>query len=293
VERSKKIAAIALAFGCLAAILTYRWAGGNDEETVQAVVPQTVKVVVAKDELPSGTLITPELVETKTISKDASQDGAFTSIDKIVNRYTRDRILKGEQIVRGRILKKDQLYSLPVTIPPGMRAVTIGCNEVIGVGGFIKPGDYVDVLGTFDEDTLGKTATVPVLQSVQVLAISQEMKKEEDKPAKLSTSATLSVTLEQAQKVTLAEEKGRLRLALLPPGSKDKPGEEVVTPEELMPEGRSTSAIKKPTSITIKAEKQPLPKRLISADVRKPINKTSTVEVIRGVSHEVLEVDRD
>ncbi len=144
-------------------------------------------------------------------------------------------------------------------MPEGKRAVAVGVTEVIASGGHISPGDYVDVIGLFEvyaptdangnptgsgpRDTAGKDqgdkpkvyTAVTLLQNIQVLAVAQNddaslqpgsEKKSNGKPDQ-AKSVTLAVTPEQAEKLTLAENIGELRLSLRPFGDTE---ERKVTP---------------------------------------------------------------
>src|SRR5690606_36281457 len=104
---------------------------------------------------------------------------------------------------------------LTFSIPPDKRAVSVGVNEVIGVAGFVKPGDRVDVLATFDRNFSGQDMTTTILQDVQVLATAQETESDPEK-AEVTTTVTLAVSLDEAERLTLAEERGTLRLVLRP-----------------------------------------------------------------------------
>lgn len=296
VDKRKKLMLSALLAGCLAMLAAYKWTGNSGEEAVQATELALANVLVAKEEIAVGVALGADNVAVQQTVPEAITEGALTSLSQAQGRYARERILQGEQLVPGRLLDKGQTYALPVNIPPGKRAVSIGVNEVIGVAGFIKPGDFVDVLGTFDEHMVGRPVTATVLQKVQVLAISQEMTKEDSTPAKVSTSATLAVSLEQAQRLTLAEERGRLRLVLRPPQGAEVSGKNVTTPDELIPgmtkvkldtpqqKEKASAGVPQVNSVPIIPIRETMP-----ADSARD---TVFVEVIRGVEKETLELDK-
>lgn len=291
-NKNKVLLILALAMGFIASSMVYKTSGGPKESTLYATEIKRIPVVVAKVEIPAGVEILDTMVEVKEIDAEFKIDGAFSSIKAASGRYTRDKILPGEQVADKRVLEKGENYGLPITIPKGMRAVTIACNEVIGVAGFIKPGDFVDVLGTFDEQTLGKTGTLTVLENVQVLAISQEMKNEDDSStAKLSTSATLAVTLQQAEKVTLGEEKGHLRLVLRPPGVDIEQRKGLTTPDKLVQStGSAFNVAVREISGNNNIQKTSVKARAVPKKASTPETPWYSVEVIRGVEKETLRV---
>lgn len=300
-ERRQRVLVYALLAGCAASLTAYRFTGVGTPGASSPTAPAMATIVVAKREIPAGFLLTADQVEVRKVPQGAKAEGALSGLAEMDGRYSRDRLLAGEQVVAGRLLDRGQAFSLPVTIPIGKRALTVACNEVTGVAGFVKPGDYVDVLGTFDAETMGQPVTLTVLQGLQVLAISQEMKKVESEAAKLYTSATLAVTLEQAQKLTLAEEKGRLRLLLRPPGVEPSEVRDVTTPAQLVPAngGKQLRTVISPDAAAaprVAARPRALARRVVtvtsvSSAQAKEVSAFS-VEIIRGVARETVLVSK-
>ena len=214
--RGKLMLIMALVMGLFTAGLSYYYIRNLTTSTPVAQKMKMAKVVVAKATIPSRTLITPDMVYLREMPEELIHPDALKRLDEAVGSIARSEILLGEQVFRSRILKKGEALGLVLSIPPGKRAVTVKVNEVIGVGGFVKPKDHVDILGTFSADKAGVDTTVTVLQDVEVLAVAQEMDDRDKGKAKVPTSVTLAVTPEEAEKVTLAEEIGSLRLALRP-----------------------------------------------------------------------------
>jgi pilus assembly protein CpaB len=103
----------------------------------------------------------------------------------------------------------------------GMRAMAVKVDDVVGVAGFIKPGDQVDVLTTSRQS--GQGAKI-ILSQLRVLAIGSELERKEDekKPSKV-TVITLEVDPQQSEKLALASSGGGLRLALRNPEDKGQP----------------------------------------------------------------------
>jgi pilus assembly protein CpaB len=96
------------------------------------------------------------------------------------------------------------------------RALTIAVNEVVGVAGFVFPGDRVDVLGTVKVDD--ENFTKIILQSVEVLAIAQKVEQKPGEEPRVTTSATLALDPQQAEALAQIDNSGKLRLALRPYG---------------------------------------------------------------------------
>lgn len=212
---------LALGSGLLTAVLVYAYTASL---TQQAKLPayKLVQVVVAQTAIPARTTITDAMLEVKKLPESAVLPGSVRDPNEAVGAVTRDAVVAGEPLIRDRLWPKGQQPGLTFDIPAGKRAVTVAVNEVIGVGGFVKPGDMVDILGTFAKEFFGEDGTVTVLQDVQVVAVAQAMKDDGKADAKVSTTVTLAVTPEEAQRLTLAEERGKLRLALRPAGNADR-----------------------------------------------------------------------
>lgn len=142
--------------------------------------------------------------------------GAFASPGELVGRLPLVAVPPGQPILSSHLAEEGAQPGLWHRIGPGQRAVTVGVDEVAGVGGFLKPGLNVDVIGVNRDD--GDYRSRTVAQVVPVLAIAQEDKSEKgESKAKLVKSATLLVTPQQAEAISLASEEGSIRLVLRSP----------------------------------------------------------------------------
>jgi pilus assembly protein CpaB len=120
-----------------------------------------------------------------------------------------------EPVLSGKLSAKGSGEGLTALIEPGMRAVSVQVNERSAVSGFIQPGTRVDVLFTRSFSN-GDAATTTILQNVKVIAYGRQL----DPAAKVDprdpkpTVATLLVTQDQAERLVLAEQRGRIQLVL-------------------------------------------------------------------------------
>lgn len=182
-------------------------------------------VVAARASLGFGERLVAEKLELVEWASDRLPPGAFTRIEDVVGandetaRYVLSSIGEGELIMPAKITMPGQQAKLSTAISPGMKAVSIRVNDVLGVAGFVLPGDRVDVMLTRGE---GNGTFVDILlQGVRVVAIDQLADDRADRPSVVRT-VTFEVTTEQAQKLTLAANVGTLSLALRnvasPPG---------------------------------------------------------------------------
>lgn len=232
---TKALVVIALGLSFVFAFLIYGYLGNLATRATKDSVP----VVVAKVDIPPKTRITAEMVQEARIPADYVQPGAITELSQVVGVVAREQIIATEQITQRRLLLEGKSVGFTGIIPPDKRAVTVGVSDVTGVAGFVKAGDYVDVVITFEQTVVGDHASKVVLQNLQVLAANRDTEAgvadSANKTALKSSTVTLAVTPDEAAQLTLGEEKGKIRLALRP----YLPSDELVavnafTPKDLM-----------------------------------------------------------
>src|SRR5216684_3935872 len=175
-----------------------------------------VSVVAAAHDLAIGKRIQADDLKLVTLDRKDLPKGAFLKTAEVVDRAVATPMSAGEVLLNGKLAAKGSGEGLTALIEPGMRAVSVQVNEISGVSGFIQPGTRVDVLFTRVFSN-GDAATTTILQNVKVIAYGRQL----DPSAKLDprdttrpTVATLLVTQDQAQKLVLAEQRGRIQLVL-------------------------------------------------------------------------------
>lgn len=214
---------IALVLSLITAGLVYNFLRASTQKPAPSDV---ATVVVAKSDIPPKTRITLEMVQEAQMPAEYIQSGAMRELSKVLGVVTREAIVGGEQVLERRLLTSGKQAGFTGVIPAGKRALTVAVSDVTGVAGLLKAGDSVDAIVTFDQQAVGDHVSRMLLQNLLVLAVNRESevlqerdtKKEASKDAgavKLTT-VTLAVSPEEATKMTLSEEKGKLRLALRP-----------------------------------------------------------------------------
>src|SRR5262249_52405493 len=131
---------------------------------------------------------------------------------------------------------KDAGAGLPPAIPPGLRALSVRVNEVIGVAGYVLPGTRVDVLATVNPtDQHGDITSKVILTNVQVLAAGTKIERDvhDNKPVPVSV-VTMLVSPDEAEKLTLASSEGKIQLALRNPLDKTTPATLGIKPRALL-----------------------------------------------------------
>jgi pilus assembly protein CpaB len=188
------------------------------QHDVEEQQPQKMIVVAAKN-IAFGEKITNKNIRLEPWFSQQTPDGLFTTVEELISnegdasaaRHAMTSFQAGEPIHASRVTKAGEIAKLSAAIQPGFKAVSIRVNDVLGVAGFVLPGDHVDVLLTRNEKD---QAYVDVLlQSVKVLAIDQQSDNRTDQPSVVRT-VTFEVNTRDAQKLTLGASVGVLSLTL-------------------------------------------------------------------------------
>ncbi len=210
----------AVVFGLLAVFIAQAWLNNqadmrakNFNANKKPEVTQTI--VVAAKPLRFGTELNASMLREQPWPEHALPAGGFSKISELLGsgrRVVLTAIEPNEPVLALKITGAGQRATLSALVKPGMKAVTIRVNDVEGVGGFVLPGDRVDVVLTRQIDK-GSATTEVVLQNAKVLAVDQVA---DDRAAKatVAKSVTLEVETVEAQKVWLASSVGNLSLLL-------------------------------------------------------------------------------
>ena len=178
--------------------------------------PQTIDTLVAAQSIPAGTMLTRDHVKVVQWPASSRLDGSLSDPRTVIDRGAIVAIAANEPITESKLAAQGAGAGLPPTIPPGMRAMSVRVNEVVGVAGFVVPGTRVDVLVTFESRTQASESVARVVVSnVQVLTagtrFDQEKARQDNRPIPTSV-VTLLVTPEDAQRLALAAAEGRITL---------------------------------------------------------------------------------
>jgi pilus assembly protein CpaB len=245
--RSKAALLLSLVLGVVAVVLLFSWASGLRRQLLEE--SNMVGILVATVDIPPNTIIDERLVQRIEVPQKYAQPKAMVDFNLVRGRVAAAPIPAGAQIL-DTYLEEEGRMALAYDVPRGRRAITIGVDPVTGVGGNVRPGNFVDMFGTFefgrptgyqggqlmyaDE----KTEVRLMMQNIQVVAIERDIRRggaparqyttpEEMAEAQTAaadearaarerpvTNVTLLVSPEQVQQVVLAQELGRLTLAL-------------------------------------------------------------------------------
>ena len=220
-SRLLMIGGLALAVGLLVAFSVYNKLrtspGSNSSE-------RAVRVVVAADDVLVGVKLDAHDVRVITLPESAAPPGAFSDPAKVLGRGAILPISKGDFILTSKLAALNAGGGLPSLIPPGMRAVSVRVNDVVSVAGFVQPGTRVDVLATGNEAGSGGRQTTTVLENVAVIAVGKSLDRSNSTDAQTAPVITLLVSPDDAQKLALVSQEGRIQLSLRNPLDTKKGG---------------------------------------------------------------------
>ena len=219
------LGALVIAIGtAMAARSLFMGAAAPKVEAAQAQAPKGPKVLVAQRALPVGTIITQDSISFQLWPKEMVQDAYFidgeADMNKLLGTVVRYPVTAGQPVTQGALVSPGDRGFLAAALGPGMRAVTIPVSAKTGVGGFVFPGDHVDLMLTQtvradDGDSLKAAETF--LRNIRVLATDQSTESQTEDGKTVVTqfrTVTLEVTPRIAEKIAVAQTIGTLSLSL-------------------------------------------------------------------------------
>lgn len=267
---------VSVAIGLAAVVLASRW-------VAQQATVATNKVVVAARDIDLGTRLTPEMLKLVEWPRGSIPPGAVQDTNTLLKdeaRVVRVSLTRGEPVLDSKLAPLGTKGGLSAVIKEGKRAITVRVNDVVGVAGFALPGNYVDiVVNTLDDASkaAGKDKPISkiVLERILVLAVAQEVGRDETKP-KVVNAVTLEVTPDEAEKIDLARSVGTLSLVLRNQIDEKSVETEGITKRDLLKRSEPEMAVVKEG---VAVEKKVVVYR--KAPAQKGSSKAQ-VEVIRG-----------
>lgn len=236
-------------------------------------------VLIAAEDLPEETVLAPEQLATQSVPKQFVQPYATSRPADVVGLVTKVPIAQGEQLLTNKLRRANEMpvtVSLSEVTPEGKRAVTIGADALTGVGGFVRPGDMIDVLWTFKVPQAAGSetdlVTMTLFQNVSVLAVADQMigRPATEQEPNQSYTVTLALSPQETSLLLYAREQGQIQLSLRPKTEKEL--QVAVSPSSM-------------ATIMESAFGQ-------AAVVEEPSSQR-TVEVIRGLEHSLVAVNNE
>jgi pilus assembly protein CpaB len=254
-RRGVLLVTLSLVMGLLSAWGANNWVQGRlsdgDDEGM-------VAVVAAGMEIPYGTKLTERHLRMVSVPAEAVPEGAVSELESAIDMVATVAIERGELLHIRRLAAHAQGSTLAALIEENMRAMTVRVDDVVGVAGFLLPGNRVDVVSARLDMRTKRARTETILRNLKVLAVDQTATTEKDEPV-IVRAVTLEVRPDQTEVLVKAQQEGSIQLTLRNP----------------LEEGEVAVA--------------PTPAPRVAAPVRAPVRTqsrptSSTVQVIRGTT---------
>ncbi len=245
---------VSLILGLGAAWVANNWVQSRlntGDTSAKAEVP----VVAASMDIPFGTKVDSRHLKLIELPPGSVPSNHFSSLAEVEGQIATQGILSGEILRKERFTEHLSGSTLAAIIKPNMRAVTVRVNDVIGVAGFLLPGNRVDVLASRLDNRRATTHTV--LKDINVLAVDQKATSDKDEPV-VVRAVTLEMTPKQAEELVKAREEGTIQLTLRNPLEEE------------------------PVLLAEEPKEAPAPKRVVVRAPQAP--PTNTVTIIRGTN---------
>lgn len=225
-KRGLLLISLALVMAIAAAYTANRWVSS------QVVGKQDINgshVVAAAMSIPYGTKVESRHVRYVEVPEEAAPPGAFTAMDDIVGAVAVVDISRGEVLIANRFSAHDTGSTLAALVSENMRALTVRVNDVIGVAGFLLPGNRVDILASRKIGNQ-RAETETILEDIKVLAVDQSAATNSNEPI-IVRAVTLEMTPDDAEVLVTARTEGTIQLTLRNPLEKHpepKPEPEII-----------------------------------------------------------------
>lgn len=225
--RNKKLFLVSVLLALFTSLFIYLWLK-KEQTKAQKQIPK-VKILVAARPIPAREIVEKDMIRYEEIPSSPIADKIAQKEEEVVGKVATSAIILGEALYKDKFIEKGAGAGLSFIVPLGKRAVTISVNNTTGVAGLLKPGDFVDVISTFDvpqtqvegEQRPPLSMSITLLQNVQILALDTTTEVSPPSPSSMAalpfplyTLVTLAISPKDAERLTLLAEKSINRLAL-------------------------------------------------------------------------------
>jgi pilus assembly protein CpaB len=272
---------LAVCMALVTSVLVYNWLQRQPKVVERVIGAQTEMVAVAVSDLFWGTKLTPEVIKLVPFPTGSLPQGHFSTVESLQGRVLLSNASTNEPILESKLAPREvTMGGVAAVTRPEKRAMAVKVDDVIGVAGFINPGNRVDVLVTITKESLPVTKTV--LQNVLVLATGPDLdrKGKEEKPSSVKV-ITLEVTPEEGEKLALAATEGKIVLAL----------RNQVNAEPILTKGATIPALL--DSYRIREEVKREEPKAVAKNNPKPAAPEISVELIQGGKVSTLTFKKD
>lgn len=218
--KSKKMLILSIVLAVLAGLAVFRYL--SELERKSSLEANLGPVLVAKAEIPARSRLEEGMFAMTQAPKDFIHPEALTELAQVSGAFAGERLAAGEQVLASRLVLAGEVRAgMAYLISPGHRALSLAVDSVSGVGGFILPGDRVDVFVTIDvtEGEIRTVTTALVAENLRVLAAGTVTRTEEQEYL-AADNVTLEVPANKVAALAQAGDRGALRLTLRAVGEK-------------------------------------------------------------------------
>ena len=218
-KRGLLLVVLSIAMGVGAAWFANRWAQ-NQSGQMAGPDAMTTTVIAAAMDIPYGTKIESRHMKSIELPNEIVPVGVVTSEADIDGFVANAEVVAGEMLMASRFNEHNIGSTLAALIGENMRAITVRVDDVVGVAGFLLPGNYVDVLATRVERKTRKATTETILQKVKVLAVDQSARTNDSDPV-VVRAVTLEMSLKDSEVLTKRKAEGTIQLTLRNPNDEE------------------------------------------------------------------------
>lgn len=205
-----------MALGAAGVAMNWMQEQGGDEERTDVA-----QVVVAALQVPFGTTVQAADLKVVHMPREVVPPNSFNDIESVVGRVSNQVIYPGEVVLEGRVSEHLGGSALAALLDPGKRAMSVRVDDVVGVAGFLLPGNRVDVVSSRQRSgSRGDVESQTVLRNLKVLAVDQIASQERDGPV-IVRAVTLEVSTREAETLVKATQEGKVQLTLRNPLEKE------------------------------------------------------------------------
>lgn len=197
-----------------AAWVANSWLDKQSKPVQKAEVVETNTVMTAALNIPYGKKVEPQHLKAVEVPASFTPKGAVQTSEELVGKIAQAEILEGEILMEARFAEHLEGSTLAALITPTMRAITVRVNDVVGVAGFLLPGNRVDILASRIQKKRAYTRTL--ITDLKILAVDQKASTNEKDPV-IVRAVTLEVTPQQAEVIVKARGEGPIQLSLRNP----------------------------------------------------------------------------
>ena len=217
--------------------------------------PATVDIVVARGPIAFGQTIEAQLLTTQSWPRESLPGGAYTRIEEVVatngeqQRRAKDAFFEGEVLLASKLSAPGEKVTIVQKLSENTRAMAIKVDAVTAVGGFVTPGDSVDIVMT--QGSGEDLRAVTILQNIRVVGVDQTAEERTDAPA-VAQTVTVEVTPEQGQRLALAQNAGKLSLTLRTHDSTADQPLQMIDLRDLLQEESPVAEVKRKRTVTVR-----------------------------------------